>query len=150
MESKRQQKVASLLQQDLAAVFQRDLPHLFPGLPPGISLVRVSPDLGVARVYLSVLTVGNNGSNAEQEALVKDNTKAIRQALAKRVGKQLRIVPELVFFMDDSAAYAAHMDKVFGDLHIPPAPAEGSSSAADDAESAPKRPKLFADDEESN
>ncbi|RSK37610.1 ribosome-binding factor A [Hymenobacter metallilatus] len=147
MESKRQQKVASLLQQDLAAVFQRDLPHLFPGLPPGISLVRVSPDLGVARVYLSVLTVGGNGSNAAQEALVKDNAKAIRQALAKRVGKQLRIVPELVFFLDDSAAYAAHMDKVFGDLHIPPAPAEGTDPT-DNAASAPKRPRLFADDEE--
>ena len=148
MESKRQQKVASLLQQELAAVFQRDLPHLFPGLPPGISLVRVSPDLGVARVYLSVLTVGNSGSNAQQEALVKDNAKEIRQALAKRVRLQLRIVPELVFFLDDSAAYAAHMDKVFGDLHIPPAPAEGASEAADEAGNTPKRPKLFADEDE--
>lgn len=147
MESKRQQKVASLLQQELAAVFQRDLPHLFPGLPPGISLVRVSPDLGVARVYLSVLTVGQ-AANSDAEALVQENTKVIRQALAKRVGKQLRIVPDLVFFLDDSASYAAHMDKVFGDLHIPPAPAEGPANTADEADSAPKRPKLFADEDE--
>lgn len=149
MESKRQQKVASLLQQELAAVFQRDLPHLFPGLPPGISLVRVSPDLGVARVYLSLLTLGNAGQ-ADTEALVQDNTKIIRQALAKRVGKQLRIVPDLVFFLDDSASYAAYMDQVFGSLHIPPAPAEGAADTPEGTDSAPKRPKLFADDEESN
>ena len=149
MESKRQQKVASLLQQELAAVFQRDLPHLFPGLPPGISLVRVSPDLGVARVYLSLLTLGQT-DNTATEALVQDSAKIIRQALARRVGKQLRIGPDLVFFLDDSASYAAHMDQVFGDLHIPPAPPEGAPDASDEAGNAPKRPKLFADDEESN
>ena len=144
MESTRQQKVASLLQQELAAVFQRDLPHLFPGLPPGISLVRVSPDLGVARVYLSLLLA----KDAEaQQVLVEDNVKVIRQALAKRVGKQLRIVPDLQFFIDDSASYAAHMDKVFGDLHIPPAPAEGESDADTDT-GKPQRPKLFADEDE--
>ena len=148
MESKRQQKVASLLQQELAAVFQRDLPHLFPSLPPGISLVRVSPDLGVARVYLSLLMAQSNTAGEQQLALVQDNIKAIRQALAKRVRQQLRIVPDLVFFLDDSAAYAAHMDKVFGDLHIPPAPTEGPETGSDAEGSAPKRPKLFADEDE--
>ena len=147
MESKRQQKVSSLLQQELAAMFQRDLPHLFPGLPPGISMVRVSPDLGVARVYLSVLTVGGTNPGEEQLVLVKDNGKSIRQALAKRVRSQLRIVPELVFFLDDSAAYAAQMDKVFGDLHIPPAPAAPDASDSD-ATGPAKRPRLFADEDE--
>ncbi|MBX0291830.1 ribosome-binding factor A [Hymenobacter sp. HSC-4F20] len=150
MESKRQQKVASLLQQELATVFQRDLPHLFPGLPPGISLVRVSPDLGVARVYLSLLLPQGSTGGQEQLALIQDNLKGIRQALAKRVRQQLRIVPDLVFFLDDSAAYAAHMDKVFGDLHIPPAPGEEGEASPDTDGAAPKRPKLFADDEESN
>ncbi|MFD2784922.1 ribosome-binding factor A [Hymenobacter rubripertinctus] len=147
MESKRQQKVSSLLQQELAALFQRDLPHLFPGLPPGISMVRVSPDLGVARIYLSVLTVGGTNPGEEHLLLVKDNGKAIRQALAKRVRSQLRIVPELVFFLDDSAAYAAQMDKVFGDLHIPAAPEKPESSDSDAAAGPTKRPRLFADDE---
>ncbi|WP_019948269.1 ribosome-binding factor A [Hymenobacter aerophilus] len=149
MESKRQQKVASLLQQELAAVFQRELPHLFPGLPPGISLVRVSPDLGVARVYLSVLNIGSAADKAsqgeQQLVLVKDNGKAIRQALAKRIRRQLRIVPELVFFLDDSAAYAAQMDRVFGDLEIPPAPAEPTPNEDTDAATRPggPRPRLF-------
>lgn len=154
MESKRQQKVASLLQQELAAVFQRDLPHLFPGLPPGINLVRVSPDLGVARVYLSVLSIGSAADKASQgEAqmvLVKDNGKPIRQALAKRIRRQLRIVPELVFFLDDSAAYAAQMDRVFGDLEIPAAPTEPTPAEGTDAATRPggPRPRLFGGSEE--
>lgn len=143
MESKRQQKVASLLQQDLAAVFQRDLPHLFTGLAPGISTVRVSPDLGVARVYLSQLLT-REGSGEEVLELVRDNQKMIRQALAKRVRQQLRIVPDLVFFLDDSAAYAAKMDQVFGQLDIP---AAGPETDEPDTQ-APKRPKLFADEDE--
>jgi ribosome-binding factor A len=141
MESKRQQKFASLLQQDLAAVFQRDLPHLFPGLAPGISTVRVSPDLGVARVYLSLLIAGNaEGMLAE----VRDNTKIIRQALAKRVRQQLRIVPDIAFYLDDSAAYAARMDQVFNGLNITPNQPEDK----DQDQAGPKRPKLFADENE--
>ncbi|AII51999.1 30S ribosome-binding factor RbfA [Hymenobacter sp. APR13] len=144
MESKRQQKVSSLLQQELAAVFQRDLPHLFPGLAPGISTVRVSPDLGVARVYLSQL-LAREGSGEATLELVRENQKIVRQALAKRIRQQLRIVPDLVFFLDDSAAYAAKMDQVLGTLNIP-APEPETDDQPDTA--APKRPKLFADDDD--
>jgi len=142
MESKRQQKFASLLQQELATVFQRDLPHLFPGLPPGISTVRVAPDLGVARIYLSLLLATNSDAVLRE---IRDHTKEIRLALAKRIRQQVRVVPELVFFLDDSASYAAHMDQVLSDLHIPPASASGDEKKDEDA---PKRPKLFADEEE--
>ena len=144
MESKRQQKFASLLQQDLAAVFQRDLPHLFPGLPPGISTVRVSPDLGVARVYLSALLAG---SGEGLLANVQDNSKAIRHALGKRIRKQVRIIPELVFFLDDSAQYAAKMDAIMGDLNIP-AETPNEADGAPEAPQPPQRPKLFADEDE--
>ena len=144
MESKRQQKVASLLQQELAAVFQRDLPHLFPGLAPGISAVRVTPDLGIAYVHLSLLLTGGEDATLQ---LVEDNSKEIRLALARRIRRQLRIVPELSFFFDNSAAYAAHMDKIISDLDIPPAPA--APRPADDAPPPPPaRPRLFADEEE--
>jgi ribosome-binding factor A len=145
MESKRQQKFASLLQQDLAAVFQRDLPHLFPGLPPGISTIRVSPDLGVARVYLSSLMASNGPSMLE---LVRDNSKGIRQALAKRIRQQVRIIPELVFFLDDSAEYAAHMDGILGKLDIPAVTPEDSSDPKPDEKGPAARPKLFADEDE--
>jgi len=136
MESKRQQKMASLLQQELAAVLQRDLPHLFGGgLAPSISQVKVTPDLGQARVYLSLL-IGNDATDRLE--IVKDNAKAIRQALAKRIRQTARVVPELIFFHDDSAAYAAHMDQVLGTLTIPAAPAEEALE-----EEKPARPRLF-------
>jgi len=136
MESKRQQKMASLLQQELAAVLQRDLPHLFNGgLAPSISLVRVTPDLGQARVYLSLL-LGNDAN--ERLEIVRENAKVIRQALAKRIRQTARVVPELIFFHDDSAAYAAHMDQVLGTLDIPPAPKDDDSD-----EDKPARPRLF-------
>jgi ribosome-binding factor A len=136
MESKRQQKMSSLLQQELAQVLQRDLPHLFGGgLAPGISMVKVTPDLGQARVYLSLLL----GGDAEARlADIRENAKAIRQALAKRIRQTARVVPELIFFHDDSAAYAAHMDQVLGTLTIPPAPTEDEPE-----DEKPPRPRLF-------
>jgi ribosome-binding factor A len=137
MESKRQQKMASLLQQELAAVLQRDLPHLFGGaLAPAISQVKVTPDLGQARVYLSLLL----GGDAEARlANVRDNAKEIRHALAKRIRQTARVVPELIFFHDDSAAYAAHMDGILGTLVIPPAPADDEK----DEDQPDARPRLF-------
>ena len=129
--------MASLLQQELASVLQRDLPHLFGGgMAPGISTVKVTPDLGQARVYLSLLL----GNDAEARIeIVRDNAKEIRHALAKRIRKTARVVPELIFFHDDSAAYAAHMDQVLGTLSIPPA----AKDDAPDDEDKPARPRLF-------
>ncbi|WP_317173622.1 ribosome-binding factor A [Hymenobacter montanus] len=129
--------MASLLQQELAAVLQRDLPHLFGGgLAPGISTVKVTPDLGQARVYLSLLLGGDAEARLE---LIRENAKAIRQALGKRIRQTVRVVPELIFFHDDSAAYAAHMDQVLSTLDIPPAPQEEPDDTADPL----RRPRLF-------
>ncbi len=129
--------MASLLQQELAQVLQRDLPHLFgSGLAPGISEVRISPDLGVARVYLSLLLAQDAEARLTE---VRENTKLIRGALGKRIGRQVRVVPELHFFHDDSAAYAARIDEVLGGLHIPPAD-DAPKTGEDEA---PPRPKLF-------
>jgi ribosome-binding factor A len=137
MESKRQQKMASLLQQELAQVLQRDLPHLFGGgLAPSIGTVKVTPDLAVARIYLSLL-LGNDA--AERVETIREHTKEIRYALGKRIGKQVRVVPELNFFHDDSAAYASHMEQVLSQLDIPPAPPEDDASD----EPTPSRPRLF-------
>ena len=139
MESKRQQKMASLLQQELAQVLQRDLPHLFGGgLVPSISTVKVTPDLAVARVYLSLL-LGNDA--AERVDTIREHTKEIRHALGKRIRSQVRVVPELTFYHDDSAAYASHMDAVLSKLDIPPAPPEADDED-DEAGEAP-RPRLF-------
>ena len=116
MESKRQQKFARLLQKELAEVFQRDVPHLLNGAYISISTVRTSPDLGVVKVYLSLLLAKDPKAVV---ANVRENTKAIRHALAQRIKSQVRVIPELIFFLDDSAEYAAKMDKIISDLDIP-------------------------------
>lgn len=126
MESKRQQKVARLLQKDLSEIFQRDSRHLFNGAFITVTSVRMSPDLSIARVYLSFLATPNKDLLLE---LIQEKGKAIRQQVGDRVRHQLRIVPELHFYLDDTAEYAAKMDAIFANLDIPPAPAD-----ADDEE----------------
>jgi ribosome-binding factor A len=121
MESKRQQKVARQLQKDLSEIFQREVPHLFNGAFITVTNVRVSPDLSVARVYLSFLATKNKDLLLET---IQEKGKVIRQHLGDRVRHQLRIVPELVFFLDDTAEYADKMERLFSGLDIPPAPKE--------------------------
>lgn len=121
MESKRQQKVARQLQKDLSEIFQREVPHLFSGAFITVTSVRVSPDLSVARVYLSFLATKNKQLLLET---IQEKGKVIRQHLGDRVRHQLRIVPELNFFIDDTVEYADKMDKLFAGLDIPPAPEE--------------------------
>ena len=121
MESKRQQKFSRLIQTEIAEIFQREVPHLFNGSYISVSVVRVSPDLGVAKIYLSLILPGDAKAILQQ---VKENTKAIRTALAQRIKKQVRVIPELIFYLDDSAEYAARMDKLISGLDIPPADEE--------------------------
>ncbi|GAB4032743.1 30S ribosome-binding factor RbfA [Spirosoma gilvum] len=121
MESKRQQKVARQIQKDLSEIFQREVPHLFNGAFITVTNVRVSPDLSVARIYLSFLATKNKALLLET---IQEKGKVIRQHLGDRVRHQLRIVPELNFFIDDTAEYADKMDKLFAGLDIPPAPEE--------------------------
>jgi ribosome-binding factor A len=121
MESKRQQKVARQLQKDLGEIFQRELPHAFNGAFITVTNVRVSPDLAIARIYLSFLAAKNKALLMDT---IEEKNKTIRQLLGERVRHQLRIVPQLQFFLDDTAEYAEKMDKLFAGIVIPPAPAE--------------------------
>ncbi|RIV21671.1 30S ribosome-binding factor RbfA [Fibrisoma montanum] len=121
MESKRQQKVARQIQKDLGEIFQRDVPHLFNGAFITVTSVRVSPDLSVARVYLSFLATKNKEMLLDS---IREKSRTIRQLLGERVRHQLRIVPDLSFYIDDTAEYAEKMDKLFAGLDIPPAPEE--------------------------
>lgn len=118
MESKRQQKVGRQIQKDLGEILQKDAQHLISGFIATITAVRVTPDLGIARAYLSFLPEKNKEFVLKS---IKENTKFIRQKLAERVRHQLRIVPDLQFYMDDTAEYAAKMDQLFSTIEIPPA-----------------------------
>ena len=109
MESTRQSKISRLLQKDLSEIFQKESRNLFQGKMISVTRVRISPDLGLARVYLSVFP------SSEADAVLKEvkiQTKNMRRLLGNRVGKQLRIVPALTFFVDDSLDYIANIDSI--------------------------------------
>ncbi len=80
-----------------------------PGVLVSVSAVRISPDMSVCRVYLSVFP-----SERAEEIVknVNDNMKSIRFELGTKVGKQLRIIPELKFFIDDSLDYIDNIDRL--------------------------------------
>ena len=110
MESKRQQKFAGVIQQDLAAIFQREGINYLPNTLITITKVRVTPDLAIARVFLSFF----NNTNA-QLALqtIKSHGNEIRYKLGARIKDQVRVIPQLEFFIDDTSEYVERMDKIF-------------------------------------
>jgi ribosome-binding factor A len=118
MESKRQQKVAKQVQKDLSEIFQREMRSNFGGAFITITDVKMTPDLGIARTYLSfMLTKDKNGLLED----IREQTKTIRSHLSARVRHQFRIIPELQFYIDDTAEYAQKIEKLFEGIVIPPA-----------------------------
>lgn len=109
MYSIRQNKVSRLLQKDLATIFQELTRSSLKGKMISVTVVRVSKDLAVAKVYLSIFP--SEGAS-ETLNLIKQLSGQIRGELGRKVGKQLRIVPELAFFLDDSLDYIDHIDDV--------------------------------------
>lgn len=120
MESKRQQQYARLIQKELGEIFQKESKALVGNALVTVTRVMMSPDLSVARVYLSFLLANNK----ELFERINEAKKSIRRSLGNRIGKTVRIIPEIAFFMDESSAYAQHMDRVISDLNIPDAPDE--------------------------
>lgn len=108
METTRQNKIARLIQKELSDIFQRQTSAMR-GVLVSVSVCRISPDLSVCRVYLSVFP-----SERAEEIVgnINANQRQVRYELGTRVGKQLRIIPELKFFVDDSLDYAQHIDEL--------------------------------------
>lgn len=119
MDSTRQQKYSRLIQKELGNIFQNDIKNMFGKAFISVNTVRISPDLSVAKAYLSFMMVDN-----KQEALesVKAQVKPIRKLLGDKIRKQARIIPELIFYLDDNVDYAAKMDVLFSNIEIPPVP----------------------------
>lgn len=109
MEGTRLTKVARQVQKDLGEIFQRQSQSLFQGRMITVTTVRVSPDLSVARVYISIFPTEKKEEVFE---LIKQSTKTIRHELAQRIRNQMRIVPELAFFIDDSLDYIENIDRL--------------------------------------
>lgn len=107
--STRQNKIARLIQKEMAGIFLRELKSDFQGMLLSVTVVRITSDLSLARCYLSIFP----SEKAEETLLhIKHMTKVIRGLLGNKVGKQLRIIPDLEFFIDDSLNYLEKIDKL--------------------------------------
>jgi len=121
MSTQRQQKYARLLQKEIGEIFQQDVKSLFGGTFITVSEVTVSPDFGIATVYLS-LTLSKNPQAILED--IREKGKQIRLQLGARIRNQARIVPELRFFLDETLLEAEKMEKLLASLHIPPSTEE--------------------------
>lgn len=113
----RQQKFGRLIQKELSDIFQRDKRGILDQTFVTITDVNVSPDLSLARVYISMMLAKD-----KEKVLEKINTskKEIRKALGEKIGKQVRIVPELAFFIDEVEENAQRIEDIIKNLNIPP------------------------------
>jgi ribosome-binding factor A len=108
MDATRQQKIAKLLQKELATIFMND------GLPLYNCMITVTKctitsDLSIARAYLSIFNATDSNSVIKA---VRTNTKEIRFRIGQKVKNQLRIVPQLEFFIDDSLDYLENIENL--------------------------------------
>ncbi|MBO5685572.1 MAG: 30S ribosome-binding factor RbfA [Alistipes sp.] len=108
MENTRQQKVAKQIQKDIADIFQKEAAHLVRGLLVTVTTVRVSPDFGYAKIYVSVFPFEHHTALLRT---LEENNWLIRRELGRRIRNQLKTIPELQFFIDDSLEYIEHIDE---------------------------------------
>jgi len=106
-ESTRQLKVGRQLQRDLAQIFQQQGMSAYHGAMITVTSVRMSPDLALAKVWVSIFPAAQASEVLE---LLKKQGKMIRGTLGRRIAGQVRIVPELVFLVDDSLNYVERID----------------------------------------
>ena len=108
MQETRQNKIARLLQKELSVIFQEQTRSLH-GVMVSVTRVRISPDLSICTAYLSIFP-----SEKSEELImnITKNEKQIRYELGTRVRYQLRIIPELRFFIDDSLDYIERIDEL--------------------------------------
>ncbi|MEQ8581931.1 MAG: 30S ribosome-binding factor RbfA [Marinoscillum sp.] len=117
-QNKRQHKYGRQIQKDLSEIFQRDTRHYFGHSLVTVTGVEMSPDLGFAKIFLSVFPIQNT-----EDVFFNLNEKKseIRKHLGNKIGKQVRVIPELAFFHDDTEERASRMDQLIDGLNIPPA-----------------------------
>lgn len=108
MQETRQNRISRLLQKELSLIFQSQTRQMH-GVMVSVTRVKISPDLGICTAYLSIFP-----SERGEELLenIRKNTATIRYDLGQRVRNQLRIIPELRFFIDDSLDYLEHIDEL--------------------------------------
>ncbi|MXV39192.1 30S ribosome-binding factor RbfA [Flavobacteriaceae bacterium Ap0902] len=108
MESKRLQRVNQLMQQELAEIFRKEAVKIKTGMLISVTEVRTTPDLSIAKVYLSVFPTLYRD---EVFKYIDSNQWYFRKELGSKIGKQMRIVPELHYFADDSLDKVDEIDR---------------------------------------
>ena len=108
MQETRQNRIARLLQKELAEIFQAQTRAMH-GVLVSVTRVRISPDLSICTAYLSIIPSDNAQQMLDN---IRRNEKSVRYELGQRVRNQLRIIPELRFFIDDSLDYLEHIDQL--------------------------------------
>ena len=109
MESTRQKKVSRLVQKEMADIFLWKGSELAHGKMVSVTKVRVSPDLSFAKVYISIFP--SEGQDVVVKA-IQDHSSKIRFEMGQKVRRQLRIVPEIAFFIDDSLDYIDNIERL--------------------------------------
>ncbi|MFT4733974.1 MAG: ribosome-binding factor A [Algoriphagus sp.] len=116
MENKRQKQIAKQIQKDLGEIFQKDLKAVIGKAFVTITDVQTTPDLAIARIYLSFMMVDDKDALLEK---IKDQGKKIRGLFGTRVRNQFRIVPSFQYYIDETAQEAQKMDDLIASLDIP-------------------------------
>lgn len=124
-ESKRQKQVGNLIQQEMSDIFQREGVNVINGGMVSISKVNMTPDLLEARIYLSLFQIKDPKALMKE---IKERTGEWRNLLGQRVKNQLRRVPELQFFTDDTLDYVFKMEELFKQINETDAKARGGNT----------------------
>ncbi len=109
MDSTRQKKIGRLIQREMSEMFQREVREISMGTMISVTVARVSSDLGLAKIYISIFPPQNK---EEVFKNITEHATSLRYMLGQRVGKQLRVIPELQFFIDDSLDYIEKLDNL--------------------------------------
>ena len=109
MDSTRQQKIARQIQRDIAEILQKELADDLRGTLVTVTTVRVSPDLAYAKLYISIFPFERSEAILQ---VLKDKSWYVRKLLGARIRNQLKIVPELEWFVDDSLEYIENIDNL--------------------------------------
>lgn len=112
----RQQKYGKLIQKELSEIFQRDKRGIIANEFISISEVRMSPDLGIAKIYISMMLAKDKKATLDR---LENHKGEIRKALGDKIRNQARIVPELIFYLDEVEENAIKMDALIKSLNIP-------------------------------